>query len=235
MDAPTLTQVGDEEWYWMAPEVLDGSRPKDLENDIWAFACTYCKVRASHFLISSPIKMTAKVLTCNPPFADVYPTETALINAFSRAGSQKKDGDFHMIPKLGQKLPKSESKLRDGWDSEQMKKCWTWDYTKRITTRKTPKRFARNTPRSCHLFPGKKQNWTSIWIMSMRSLSAWVKICTQCGCLWHLNAASSRPQRTERMDDGLPHTCSLTRSLHPRCVLLAMGEVKWNRESERIL
>ena len=133
LDAPTLTQVGDEEWYWMAPEVLDGSRPKDLENDIWAFACTYYKVRASRLLITSGIKMTAKVLTGNPPFADVYPTETALINGFCRVGSQKKDSDFQMIPKLGQKLSKSESKLNDGWDSEQLKKCWTWDHTKRIT------------------------------------------------------------------------------------------------------
>ena len=125
----------------MAPEVLDGSRPRDLENDIWAFACTYYKVGVSHLLITSAIKMTAKVLTGYPPFSDVYPTETALINGFSRAGSQKKDSDFRMIPKLRQNLPKGESKLKDSWDSEQMKKCWTWNYTKRITADELFKSF----------------------------------------------------------------------------------------------
>jgi serine/threonine protein kinase len=132
LDAPTLTQVGDEEWYWMAPEVLMGSTPKDLENDIWAFACTYYKVRLSHLLIPSAIKMMAKVLTGNAPFADLYPSATFMLKAFSDVGSQNKDSDFRMVPKLGRKF-KIESNLKDGWDSEEMKKCWTWDHTKRIT------------------------------------------------------------------------------------------------------
>jgi len=62
------------------------------------------------------IEMMAKVLTgnLNTPFADLYPTEPAIIKAFS----QNREDDFCMIPKLAQQLPKSD--LKDGWDSEEM-------------------------------------------------------------------------------------------------------------------
>lgn len=71
----------------------------------------------------------AKVLTGNTPFADLYPltTEPAIIKAFP----QNRDDDFPMIPTLAQQLLRSD--LKDVWNSEEMKECWTWDHIKRIT------------------------------------------------------------------------------------------------------